>query len=434
MQRKRLVWKLRESELVFAEQTLVGGLVPVAPGAAPDGAQYEDPHRAYSRAMLLEEQGASFVVLGAEVLRAGKPLLTAEEQTRRVIPVLKKLRGEIGIPVAVATTRAETAQRALEMGAEIIYDQSAASFEPQIAKTAADASGVLILGHMRGTPERWAKQAPVPDPIATVLADLDAGVHRARMAHLLNTQLAVEPGFNMGKRREENVAVAARVFLLNRFELPVCVNVATPGVLNEESSGASLAVATSAVLGAAHMLIAFDVPGTLAAAAVADAIGRVKAYEASVLPKEKLRETPGFGKRPLGRESRPPREDEPAPVPAADTRRPRFEQNPTAPRAVRAPVSGPPARTTDRPPAGGDHPPSGGDRPPRREGPPRPFQPRNYGRDDRPPRGFNPRGDRPPMGGGRPPRRDFGPRDQGGPKRFSGPRPPRGPKTNKPGE
>ena len=182
MQRKRLVWKLRESELVFAEQTLVAGLVPVIPALAPDGQQYDDAKRAYARAMMLEEQGAAFIVLGAEILAPGKPLLTAEEQVRRIVPVLKKLRRQIGIPVAVATTRAETAERALEAGAEIIFDPSAASFEPTIAKVVADASGVLILGHMRGTPDRWAKQAPTSDPIANVLGDLDAGIHRARMA------------------------------------------------------------------------------------------------------------------------------------------------------------------------------------------------------------------------------------------------------------
>ena len=89
MQRKRLVWKLRESELVFAEQTLVAGLVPVIPALAPDGQQYDDAKRAYARAMMLEEQGAAFIVLGAESLAPGKTLLTAEEQIRRIMPVLK---------------------------------------------------------------------------------------------------------------------------------------------------------------------------------------------------------------------------------------------------------------------------------------------------------------------------------------------------------
>lgn len=402
MQRKRFVWKLREGELVFAEQTQVAGLVPVVPFPAQDGVQYDSVERAYARALKLEEQGAAVVVLWAEVLKAGKPLATAEEQHRRVAPILKKLRNEIGIPVAVATTRAETAQRALELGAEIIFDPSAAGFEPTIAKVVADANGVLVLGHMRGTPERWAKQAPVPDPIATVLGDLEAGIHRARMAHLQNTQLAVEPGLGMGKRREENAAVAARVFLLNRFELPVCVNVAAPGILTEDTAGASLAMATQAVISAAHMVIAFDVEATLQAVAVADAIGKVKAYEAAVLPKEKLKETPGFGRRPLGRESRPPRDEAPREELPPREERPQREDRP-----IRE------------------------DRPPRRE-----FEPRGdyAGRGGGPPRrdfnprggGFAPRGDRPPMGGGRPPRREGGPRKPFGP--GGGGRPPRGPK------
>lgn len=477
MQRKRFVWKLRESELVFAEQTLVGGLVPVVPIPAPDGVQYDNADRAVARALKLEEQGAAFIVLWAEVLKAGKPLATAEEQIRRVVPVLKKLRGNIGIPVAVATTRAETAQKALELGAEIIFDPSAAGFEPAIAKVVAEADGVLILGHMRGTPDRWAKQAPVPDPIATVLGDLDAGIHRARMAHLQNTQLAVEPGLNLGKRREENAAVAARVFLLNRFELPVCVNVATPGVLTEDTPGASLAMATQAVISAAHMVIAFDVEATLQAVAVADAIGKVKAYEATV-PKEKPRETPGFGKRPGGRESRPPRDEAPREErPPREDRPPRREYEPRGDRPPQRddrPPRGDYQPRGDRPPRGdyqprGDRPPSGdrpprgdyrpsGDRPPRGDYAPRGDRPPsrgNYGprgdgppsrgdykpRGDRPAPGgdrppsrgdYKPRGDRPPAGGGRPPSRGGPPRrDSGPPKKFGpggGGKPPRGPK------
>jgi len=459
MQRKRMVWKLREGELVFAEQTLVAGLVPVMPFPAQDGVQYDDVERAYARALKLEEQGAAFIVLWSEVLRAGKPFVTAEEQHRRVAPILKKLRNEIGIPVAVATTRAETAQRALELGAEIIFDPSAAGFEPAIAKAVAEANGVLMLGHLRGTPERWAKQAPVPDPIATVLGDLDAGIHRARMANLQNNQLAVEPGLGMGKRREENAAVAARVFLLNRFELPVCVNVAAPGIMTEDTPGASLAMATQAVISAAHMVIAFDVEATLQAVAVADAIGRVKAYEATVLPKDKPRETPGFGKRPLGRESRPPRDEAPReerpreemPVrverpqreerPMREDRPPRREYEP---RGDRPPSGDRPPRGDyqprgDRPPPRGDRPPPRGDRPPPRGD----YQPRGDrppSRGNYPPRGdgppsrgeYKPRGDRPPGGGGRPPSRGGPPKRGGGPPKRFGPggggKPPRGPK------
>ncbi|MEP7366348.1 MAG: dihydropteroate synthase, partial [Acidobacteriota bacterium] len=423
MQRKRFVWKLRESELVFAEQTLVAGLVPVMPFAAQDGVLYDNVERAYARALLLEEQGAAFIVLWAEVLKAGKPLVSAEEQHRRVAPILKKLRGEIGIPVAVATTRSETAQRALELGAEIIIDPSAAGFEPAIAKVVAEANAVLMLGHLRGTPERWAKQAPVPDPIATVLGDLDAGIHRARMANLQNTQLAVEPGLGMGKRRDENAAVAARVFLLNRFELPVCVNVSAPGILTEDTPGASLAMATQAVVSAAHMLIAFDVEATLQAVAVADAIGKVKAYEATVLPKDKPRETPGFGKRPGGRESRPPRDEEPREDRPRDDR-PR-EERPYG--EGRGPREDRPQRD-DRPPRrdyepGGDRPPQRDDRPPRGDYAPRGDRPPSG---DRPPRGdYRPSGDRPPPSGDRPPRGDYRPSGDRPPPRGDRP-PPRG--------
>jgi dihydropteroate synthase len=285
MQRKRYFWKLREGELPLGEHTLAGGVVPVVPLPAPDGNRYDDADRAYARALQLEEQGAGMVLLLSEVMRTGGVLATAEEQHRRLAPVLKRLRHSLSIPIAAGTGRASTAERALDLGASIVYDPSGLVFDPALAKVCSNAGAPLILAHMRGTPSSWAKQPPSPDPVGYVISDLEAGLHRARMGHLEKNQLMVDPGLGVGKRREETAQVAARMFALNRLELPICVNTMGAGLLVEERPGASAAIATAAVMAAAHIVLAFDIELTLAAVQAADIITRAR-EEDSPPPKE----------------------------------------------------------------------------------------------------------------------------------------------------
>ena len=113
-----------------------------------------------------------FVVNGFELTAeplAGEPpaylSAVALEELRRLIPVLKRLRGHLGVPVSVDTYKAEVAERALEHGAEIINDPSGLTFEPQLARVVSNHDAGLILNHMRGRPETWAKLAPVPDDL-----------------------------------------------------------------------------------------------------------------------------------------------------------------------------------------------------------------------------------------------------------------------------
>ena len=94
--------------------------------------------------------------------------------------MLKRLKDRLSIPISVDTYKAEVAERALELGAEIINDPSGLTFEPQLARTVSNHDAGLMLNHMRGTPETWAKLGPMPDPIGTIARDLEATISRAR--------------------------------------------------------------------------------------------------------------------------------------------------------------------------------------------------------------------------------------------------------------
>ncbi len=111
----------------------------------------------------LRNKAPTLSILGPESTSPGSQRISAEEEWRRLGPVLKKLKDKLTIPISLDTYKAETAERALELGVEIINDPSGLTFDADLAKTVSNANAGLILNHMRGTPETWAKLPPLPD-------------------------------------------------------------------------------------------------------------------------------------------------------------------------------------------------------------------------------------------------------------------------------
>src|ERR1700736_4199725 len=111
---KRYQWRLKQREIVLGDRTLLMGVLNVTPDSFSDGGRYSDPDRAFARAVELEEQGADILDIGAESTRPGSSRILAGEELRRLVPVLKRLREKIGIPISVDTYKAEVAERAIE--------------------------------------------------------------------------------------------------------------------------------------------------------------------------------------------------------------------------------------------------------------------------------------------------------------------------------
>src|SRR5207302_596487 len=164
---------------------------------------------------------ADIVDVGAESTRPGSKPISAEEELRRLIPVLKRLAGKLTIPISVDTYKAEVAERALDHGAEIINDPSGLTLDPQLAKTTSNRDAGLIVNHMRGRPESWAKLPSLRDVMGTIGRELEATVNRARHAGVERTRIVIDPGIGFGKRKEQNSQLLAELPQLARLELPI---------------------------------------------------------------------------------------------------------------------------------------------------------------------------------------------------------------------
>jgi dihydropteroate synthase len=280
MPRKRYEWKIRDTSLVLGDRTFIAGVLNVTPDSFSDGGKYFDPDLAFARAIELEEEGADIVDIGAESTRPGSSRVSEAEELRRLVPVLKRLKGKLGALISVDTYKAQVAAKALELGASIINDPSGLTFDPDLAKSVLHGSGGLILNHMRGTPETWAKLPPLKDVIRTIGSELDASVHRAVQAGLDRRQLVADPGLGFGKRKEQNAVILAHLEALARLEVPLMAGPSRKHFVTKESpletEFATAAAVTAAILGGAHLVRVHDVKAMKAVVDVADEILRAR--------------------------------------------------------------------------------------------------------------------------------------------------------------
>lgn len=282
--RKRHQWKLKQREIVLGDRTLLMGVLNVTPDSFSDGGKYSDPDRAFARAVELEEEGADILDIGAESTRPGSHRISAAEELRRLIPVLKRLRGKLTIPISVDTYKSGVAEKALEHGAEIVNDPSGILLDVQLPKIATKYDAGLIINHMRGTPETWAKLPPLKDLMRSIMIDLQAAVNRSRQGGVQKHQLVIDPGLGFGKRREQNSEILANLGLLRNFDLPILVGPSRKSFLKKEADVltefATAAAVTASILNGAHIVRVHDVKAMKGVAEVADSIRQYSGAEA----------------------------------------------------------------------------------------------------------------------------------------------------------
>lgn len=278
MTRKRVEWKFRGTSLILGERTLLAGILNVTPDSFSDGGRYDDPDAAAARAVALQEQGADLIDIGAESTRPGSEPISEAEELRRLIPVLKRLKGKLDIPISVDTYKPAVAETAIEHGAAIINDVSGLAWEPDLARTVRDGDAGLILSHTRGKPEEWARMAPMRNVMGEIASELEASIHRARRAGIEADHIVIDPGIGFGKRKEQNSELIARLGELSRLMLPILIGPSRKLFLNQEDPAlldfATAGAVAAAIWNGASIIRVHDVAAMKAAAGVVDEIVR----------------------------------------------------------------------------------------------------------------------------------------------------------------
>ncbi len=275
MIRKRYEWKLADRTVLLGGRTLIMGILNVTPDSFSDGGRYLDPDAAYARALELQQQGADLIDIGGESTRPGSQRVPAAEELDRIAPVLKRLRNKLDIPISVDTYKAEVAERALELGAEIINDVSGLTFDPGLAAVVNRRDAGLVLMHIRGTPETWAQLKPLPDVMGAIVRDLKAALDRALRAGIERKRIVADPGIGFGKRGDENYDILAQLDRMQALEQPILVGTSRKSFLgmhlsDEQKLMGTAATVTAAILRGAHIVRVHDVRPIVEVARVAD--------------------------------------------------------------------------------------------------------------------------------------------------------------------
>jgi dihydropteroate synthase len=266
--------------LVLGERTLVMGVLNVTPDSFSDGGVYLQADAAVARAIEMERAGADILDIGAESTRPGSEGISNEEELDRLLPVMEQLRGRLKIAISVDTSKAEVAEAAAGMGAEILNDVTALRADPGLAEVARRRKLPLILMHMRGEPRSMQKKPFARNAMRDVIAGLRRAVATARGAGVPKSQIVLDPGIGFGKSTAQNYELLARLPELARLGFPLLVGTSRKGFIGKTLGGlpaaerawGTAAAVTASVLAGAHIVRVHDVSEMVQVARVADAV------------------------------------------------------------------------------------------------------------------------------------------------------------------
>jgi len=192
--------------------------VNVTPDSFSDGGSYFDPDRAVAHGLALAAAGAAVIDIGGESTRPGAGPVAADEELRRVLPVVAALADRTATPLSIDTTKARVASAALDAGAVMVNDVSGGDADPDMLALVADTGAAYVVMHMRGTPATMQEAAHYSDVVGEVGDELRTRVDRARAAGIDSRAILADPGLGFAKTAEHNVAllralptIAARV-------------------------------------------------------------------------------------------------------------------------------------------------------------------------------------------------------------------------------
>jgi dihydropteroate synthase len=242
------------------------GILNVTPDSFSDGGKYFDAGKAIDRGKQIEEEGADILDVGGESSRPGSIPVSAEEEMRRVLPVVEALAPQIQIPISVDTWRSDVAKRALEAGAQIVNDISAFRFDEKLAQVTARFSAGVVLMHSRGSRDDLHRQQPMADAVHEVLTSLAACVETARSAGIAREAIVIDPGVGFGKNAGESLKVLKNLSAFSTLTCPLLVGTSRKSFIrsiipdNPEARETGTAITVvAAILGGAHIVRIHDV-------------------------------------------------------------------------------------------------------------------------------------------------------------------------------
>ena len=266
--------------LQLGARTLVMGILNITPDSFADGGLYLDPSAAEAAALEMESQGADIIDVGGESTRPGSEIISADDEIARVQPVIRRLSRTLTIPISIDTSKPAVAEAAISEGAVLVNDVTGLRYDASLADIAARSGAGLILMHARGRSRDMYKGAHYASVAVEVSSELRASLERALAAGVGRESVVLDPGLGFAKRAEHSYAALAALPAFAALGCPLLVGPSRKSFLsaaigerapNDRDIATAASVAASVLLGA-HIVRVHNVPATVDAVRVADAI------------------------------------------------------------------------------------------------------------------------------------------------------------------
>ena len=275
------MFRARDFEFPLGKRTYVMGILNYTPDSFSDGGLYNTPHKALEHALLMQEQGADIIDVGANSTRPGAVILTAEEEKERIAPVLEALCGRLSVAVSADTFYPLCAKTALEAGVSIINDVSGV-FNPEIASLCKKYGAAYSVMH---NPCGSAQTSEYPHGVVNDIRQffLDS-LTLAAQSGLDKSRICLDPGFGFGKKFEDNIELLREMQWLKFKDVALLaagsrkrfIGTASGEENSAERDWGTVAAHTAAIAGGADIIRVHNVFAAVQGARVADAIYRGK--------------------------------------------------------------------------------------------------------------------------------------------------------------
>lgn len=227
------IWRICGQDKGFSDRGMVMGIVNVTPDSFSDGGKYLDTDLAVKLGLRHVAEGAEILDVGGESTRPGAEAVDAEEEMRRVLPVIRALRAQTSVLISIDTMKASVAAAALEAGAHIINDVTGLTGDPDMLGVARDSDAGLVVMHMQGTPRTMQQQPHYVDVVQEVRAFFEGRLRSLEEAGIDPMRVALDPGFGFGKTLDHNRALLRELPKLRVEDRPLLVGVSRKSMLGK---------------------------------------------------------------------------------------------------------------------------------------------------------------------------------------------------------
>ncbi|MFL6500413.1 MAG: dihydropteroate synthase [Candidatus Udaeobacter sp.] len=227
------IWKVGNRVLDVSRHGLIMGVLNVTPDSFSDGDEFLSTEKATERGLQMAAEGAHIIDVGGESTRPGSQPITADEELRRVLPVIEDLRRKLDVTISIDTSKAEVARAAIDAGASVVNDITGGRGDEQMLPLVAETKSGLIIMHMQGTPPIMQLQPRYADVVAEISEIFRQQYARAIGSNIDPMAIAFDPGIGFGKTLEHNLELLAQLERLRTQDRPLVVGVSRKSFLGK---------------------------------------------------------------------------------------------------------------------------------------------------------------------------------------------------------